>query len=107
ELLRVEERWRGYVGATRANVGITIAATVLLVVAFDQGPLGVLVGNFTGTLVVYAALLLYSRHALGLQFDRRLYRAMNRFGLPLVPSAVSPWVPPFAARVLLLNATSP
>src|SRR5439155_313275 len=81
-----------YVAATLANVAITIIATVLLVVVFDKGPLGVLVGNFTGTLFVYAALLLYSRHALGLQFDRSLYRAMNRFGLPLVPSAVALWL---------------
>jgi prepilin-type N-terminal cleavage/methylation domain-containing protein len=49
---------------------ITITATILLVVVFKKGPLGVLVGNFTGTLIAYAALLLYSRHALGLQFDR-------------------------------------
>ena len=39
-----------------ANVAITIAATILLVVVFDKGPLGVLVGNFTGTLIIYAAL---------------------------------------------------
>src|SRR5262249_32676704 len=80
---------------------------VLLVVAFDQGPLGVLVGNFTGTLAVYAALLLYSRHALGLQFDRPLYRAMNRFGLPLVPSAVALWLTNFADRFFLIKLTNP
>jgi O-antigen/teichoic acid export membrane protein len=102
-LFRVEQRSTAYVTATMVNVGITIAATVLLVVAFDQGPLGVLVGNFTGTLIVYAALLLYSRHALGLQFDRRLYRAMNRFGLPLVPSAVALWLTNFADRFFLIR----
>ena len=53
-LFRVEPRSTAYVAATLANVGITIAATVLLVVVFDKGPLGVLVGNFTGTLIVYA-----------------------------------------------------
>src|SRR5439155_10266179 len=79
-LFRVEQRSGAYVTATLANVVITIAGTLLLVVVFDKGPLGVLVGNFTGTLIVYAALLIYSRHALGLQFDRSLYRAMNRFG---------------------------
>jgi O-antigen/teichoic acid export membrane protein len=102
-LFRVEQRSTAYVTATLANVAITIAATVLLVVAFDQGPLGVLVGNFTGTLIVYAALLLYSRHALGFQFDRRLYRAMNRFGLPLVPSAVALWLTNFADRFFLVK----
>ena len=91
--------------ATLANVGITIAATVLLVVVFDKGPLGVLVGNFTGTLIVYAALLTYSRRALGLQFDRKLYRAMNRFGLPLVPSAVALWLTNFSDRFFLVKLT--
>ena len=102
-LFRVEQRSGAYVVATLANVGITIAATVLLVVVFEQGPLGVLVGNFTGTLIVYAALLVYSRHALGLQFDRSLYRAMNRFGLPLVPSAVALWLTNFSDRFFLVR----
>ena len=104
-LFRVEQRSNAYVAATLANVGITIGATVLLVVAFDQGPLGVLVGNFTGTLIVYAALLLYSRRALGFQFDRKLYRAMNRFGLPLVPSAVALWLINFSDRFFLVKLT--
>lgn len=104
-LFRVEQRSTAFVAATLANVCITIAATVLLVVVFDKGPLGVLVGNFTGTLIVYAALLLYSRHALGLQFDRALYRAMNRFGLPLVPSAVALWLTGFSDRFFLIKLT--
>ena len=102
-LFRVEQRSGGYVVATLANVAITIGATVLLVVAFDKGPVGVLVGNFTGTLAVYAALLVYSRRALGLQFDRKLYRAMNRFGLPLVPSAVALWLTNFSDRFFLVK----
>ena len=104
-LFRVEQRSTAYVTATLANVAITIAATVLLVVVFDKGPAGVLVGNFTGTLVVYAALLVYSRRALGLQFDRALYRAMNRFGLPLVPSAVALWLTNFSDRFFLIKLT--
>src|SRR5262249_42536475 len=37
-------------------------------------------------------LLAYRRYQLGFQFDRRLLRAMNKFGLPLVPSALALWV---------------
>ena len=102
-LFRVEQRSTAYVAATLVNVAITIAATVLLVVVYDKGPVGVLVGNFTGTLVVYAALLVYSRDALGLQFDRTLYRTMNRFGLPLVPSAVALWLTNFSDRFFLIK----
>ncbi len=102
-LFRVEQRSTSYVVATLANVAITIGATVLLVVGLHKGPVGVLVGNFTGTLAVYGVLLARSRHALGLQFDRSLYRAMNRFGLPLVPSALALWLTNFSDRFFLIK----
>jgi O-antigen/teichoic acid export membrane protein len=102
-LFRVEQRSTAYVVATLTNVAVTIAATVVLVVALHKGPLGVLIGNFTGTLVVYAALLFHSRERLGLQFDRSLYRQMNRFGLPLVPSAVALWLTNFSDRFFLVK----
>src|SRR5439155_27004884 len=52
-LFRAEERSIGFVIASLTNILITVGATVLLVVTFDKGPLGVLVGNFIGTLCVY------------------------------------------------------
>ena len=102
-LFRVEERSVAYVTASLANVAITIGATLALVVAFDAGPLGVVVGNFTGTLLVYAALVGYRREQLGLQFDRGLFREMNRFGMPLVPSALLLWVTNFSDRFFLVK----
>jgi O-antigen/teichoic acid export membrane protein len=63
----------------------------------------VIVGNFTGTLVVYVALLGYRREQLGLQFDRELLRRMNRFGLPLVPSGVALWALNFSDRFFLAH----
>ena len=88
-LFRVEERSIAFALASIANVLITIAATVVLVVVFHKGALGLLVGNFVGTLSVYLVLLAYRREQLGLQFDRELFRGMQRFGLPLVPSALA------------------
>ena len=70
-LFRVEERSTAFVLASLANVLLTIGATVLLVVVADKGPLGVIVGNFAGTLVVYLVLLGYRREQLGLELDRR------------------------------------
>jgi len=49
-LFRVEERSVAYVSATLANVLITVVSTILLVAVWDKGALGVLIGNFTGTL---------------------------------------------------------
>jgi O-antigen/teichoic acid export membrane protein len=102
-LFRVEERSVAFVCATLANVVITIGATVLLVVVYEQGPLGVLVGNFTGTLAVYVALLAYRREQLGLQFDRALFRRMEHFGLPLVPSALALWALNWSNRFFLIK----
>ena len=100
-LFRVEERSVQFVLASLANVVITVGATVLLVVVFDKGPIGVLVGNFVGTLCVYFVLLGYRRYQLGLEFDRTLFRAMNRFGMPLVPAALALWAVNFIDRYLI------
>ncbi|MEJ7567930.1 MAG: lipopolysaccharide biosynthesis protein [Gaiellaceae bacterium] len=88
-LFRVEERSSLFVVASLANIAVTIATTLVLVVGYDQGALGVIVGNFIGTLAVYLALLGYRRAQLGLQLSRPLLREMNRFGVPLVPSALA------------------
>ena len=97
-LFRVEERSVQYVVASIANILITVGATVLLVVVYDKGPLGVLVGNFIGTLIVYVVLVAYHREQLGLVFDRKLFRAMNTFGTPLIPSALALWAINFIDR---------
>ncbi|HEX2302340.1 MAG TPA: oligosaccharide flippase family protein [Gaiella sp.] len=102
-LFRVEERSVAYVSASLANVFITIGLTLLLVVSLDKGALGVIVGNFSGTLIVYLALLGYRREQLGLQFDRGLLREMNRFGVPLVPTALFLWVTNFSDRFFLVK----
>ena len=102
-LFRVEERSVAFVCASLSNVFLTIGATVILVVVLDQGPLGVIVGNFTGTLLVYLTLLGYRREQLGLQFDRPLLREMNRFGIPLVPTALFLWLTNFSDRFFLLK----
>jgi O-antigen/teichoic acid export membrane protein len=102
-LFRVEERSLAYVAATLANVVITLTATILLVAVWHKGAVGVIVGNFTGTLVVFFVLLGYRRFQLGLEFDRPLFRQMQRFGLPLVPSGLALWAIDFADRFLLLK----
>jgi O-antigen/teichoic acid export membrane protein len=104
-LFRVEERPVGFVIASLTNIALTIGGTLLLVVVLDKGPLGVIVGNFTGTLIVYLVLLGYRREQLGLQFDRGLLRRMNHFGMPLVPSALLLWTTNFSDRFFLVKLT--
>jgi O-antigen/teichoic acid export membrane protein len=88
-LFRVEERSVSFSVASLVNVLLTIAVTVLLLVVYEQGPIGVLIGNFSGTLAVWAGLLAYRRVHLGFEFDRELFRRMLAFGWPFVPSAVA------------------
>ncbi len=63
--------------------------------------MGVIVGNWIGTLAVYFVLLGYRRYQLGLEFDRRLFRAMNRFGMPLVPAQLAIWTINFVDRLFI------
>src|SRR5262245_62111798 len=102
-LFRVEERSVSYSLASLANVVLTIGTTVLLVVVLDQGPLGVLVGNFSGTLAVYVVMLAYRRTQLGLEFDRPVFRNMIEWGMPLVPSVLALKAIDFADRFLLVR----
>jgi O-antigen/teichoic acid export membrane protein len=97
-LFRVEERSVAYAIASVANVLITVAAMVVFVAVLHWGAIGLVVGNFTGTLCVYVALVVYRTEQLGLELDRALLRKMQVFGLPLVPSALALWTINFVDR---------
>jgi O-antigen/teichoic acid export membrane protein len=97
-LFRAEERSTAFAIASIANVLITVAAMVLFVAVFHWGAVGLVVGNFTGTLLVYLALVAYRTEQLGLEFDRDLFRRMQHFGMPLVPSALALWAINFIDR---------
>jgi O-antigen/teichoic acid export membrane protein len=101
-LFRVEQRALGFGLASLANVLVTVSAMVVFVAVFHWHAMGLIVGNFTGTLAIYLVLLGYRRYQLGLEFDRGLLREMNRFGLPLVPSALALWAINFVDRFLVV-----
>ncbi|HVU76076.1 MAG TPA: oligosaccharide flippase family protein [Gaiellaceae bacterium] len=102
-LFRAEERSAAFAIASVANVLITVAAMVLFVAVFHWGAVGLVAGNFTGTLVVYLALVAYRTEQLGLEFDRALFRRMQHFGMPLVPSALALWVINFVDRQFVIH----
>jgi O-antigen/teichoic acid export membrane protein len=105
-LFRVEERSAQYAVASVANVLITVAAMVVFVAVFHWGAVGLVVGNFTGTLAVYSVLLAYRNEQLGLEFDRGLLRQMQHFGMPLVPSALALWTINFVDREFVVHYKS-
>jgi O-antigen/teichoic acid export membrane protein len=101
-LFRVEQRSVQYAIASVVNVVVTVVAMVLFVAVFHWGAIGLVVGNFAGTLLVYSALLAYRSEQLGLEFDRTLFRGMQRFGMPLVPSALALWAINFIDREFIV-----
>jgi O-antigen/teichoic acid export membrane protein len=94
-LLRVDERARAYAVASVANVLLTIALTVYLVVVKDEEARGLLLGNYAASTVVLLGLWASMAHRLlprrGGASHPRLHRLghLLRFGLPTVPADAS------------------
>jgi O-antigen/teichoic acid export membrane protein len=104
--LRVDERARTYVLASGANVGMTVAFTVTLVVFAHEGARGLLLGNFGASTLVVLGLWWVLRRRFSLRVRLADLRAMLRFGLPTVPADASVYALQFADRLYLFRAYS-
>jgi O-antigen/teichoic acid export membrane protein len=104
--LRVDERKRAYVYASGANVAMTVAFTVLLVVFANQGARGLLLGNFGASAVVVLGLWWVLRGRVSLRVRVADLRAMLRFGLPTVPADASVYALQVADRFYLFRVFS-
>jgi O-antigen/teichoic acid export membrane protein len=108
-LLRVDERRRTYLRASVANVMLTVALTVTLVVGFDAGARGYVLGNYAASTVVLFGLWIFAlRHRVAL--DLRAPRSLGpllRFGAPTVPADAAVFALNVVDRAWLLRADSP
>jgi O-antigen/teichoic acid export membrane protein len=104
--LRVDERKRAYVYASGANVAMTVAFTVVLVVFANQGARGLLLGNFGASAVVVLGLWWVLRGRVSLRVRVADLRAMLRFGLPTVPADASVYALQVADRFYLFRVFS-
>ncbi len=104
--LRVDERARAYVYASGANVAMTVAFTVVLVVFANQGARGLLLGNFGASAVVVIGLWWVLRRRISLHVRLADLRAMLRFGLPTVPADASVYALQVADRFYLFRVFS-
>ena len=97
---RIERRARSWVRFTLLNILLTTILTLLLVVVFDQGALGLLIGNFTGTALVYLLVVVARRHTIGIRrFDRPVLRDLLTYSLPLMPANIALWALNLADRI--------
>ncbi len=111
-LLRVEERLRAYATASLVNVGLTIAASLVLVVGVGLGPLGLLLGNYGASTLVLAGLWFSMRRRLigGSRAARRVgegFSVLLRFGLPTLPAEASVYALSIVDRYYLYHHRSP
>ncbi|HTA36268.1 MAG TPA: lipopolysaccharide biosynthesis protein [Solirubrobacteraceae bacterium] len=104
--LRVDERARAYVYASGANVAMTVAFTVALVVIAGQGARGLLLGNFGASAIVVLGLWWVLRKRFSLRIRTADLRAMLRFGLPTVPADASVYALQVADRFYLYRSYS-
>jgi O-antigen/teichoic acid export membrane protein len=89
-LLRVDERLRMYATASLSNVGLTIAASVVLVVGLGDGARGLLLANYGASAVVLLVLWWTMRARLLPRRARVEHLGLlMRFGLPTVPAEAS------------------
>ena len=105
---RIERRPKAFVAFQLANVAITVVLTILLVVVYDYGAVGLLVGNFAGTAVVFAAMLWARRRTVGVtRFERPLLGELLRYSIPLMPTNLAIWALNFADRLQVQRLASP
>jgi O-antigen/teichoic acid export membrane protein len=106
-LLRVDERVRAYAAASLINVALTIAASVVLVVALGEGARGLLLGNYGVSAVVLFGLWWTMR---GRLLPRRgapeRLATLLRFGLPTVPAEASVYALSLVDRYYIFHARS-
>ena len=113
-LLRVDERFRTYAIASLINVGLTVAASLVLVVGLGKGARGLLLGNYgSSTLVLFglwwtmrARLVPRSGVARRGGAGAERLAALLRFGLPTVPAEASVYALSIVDRYYIYHARS-
>lgn len=105
---RIERRPKAFVAFQLTNVAITVVLTIILVVVYDYGAVGLLVGNFAGTAVVFLAMLWARRSTVGVtRFERPLLGELLRYSIPLMPTNLAIWALNFADRLQVQRLASP
>src|SRR5205807_2297544 len=107
-LLRVEERLRTYATASLINVGLTIGASLALVVGLGDGARGLLLGNYGASTVVLLGLWWTMRARLfATHGGTEPTGVLLRFGLPTVPAEASVYALSIIDRYYIFHHRSP
>jgi O-antigen/teichoic acid export membrane protein len=102
-LFRLEERARAFFVTTILNVLAAIGITVVLVVGFEEGARGLLIGSYASGAVFVLALIVVHWRRLSLRFELPLLRRLMRFGLPTMPAELSLYALNFVDRIIIVR----
>jgi len=103
-LFRLDERATAFFTVTMLSVAVTIPVTIVLVVVFELGAVGLLLGSYTSGAAIVLGLIFYHRRRLSLKVDRPLFRRMMRFGLPTMPAELSLYSLSFVDRIIIARS---
>jgi O-antigen/teichoic acid export membrane protein len=112
-ILRVDEAVRTYAIASLTNVLMTVAGSLVLVVALDKGPRGLLLANYGASTLVLLGLWwtmrgrLRPRRASPDAGGAERLAPLLRFGLPTVPAEASVYALSLIDRYYLYHSRSP
>jgi O-antigen/teichoic acid export membrane protein len=107
-LLRVDERLRAYATVSLINVALTVIASLILVVGFNEGANGLLLGNYgVSTLVLFGLWWTMRRRLLVRHGRAERLSELLRFGLPTVPAEASVYALSIVDRFYIYHERSP
>jgi O-antigen/teichoic acid export membrane protein len=105
-VLRVDERLKAYAICGITNVLLTVSASVVLVVGFGDGYIGLLVANYGATTLVLLGLWWTLRERILNHPETHTadsFRTLFRFGLPTVPAEASAYALSVADRQYIVH----
>lgn len=100
-LLQLQQRSDAYTAITTLKLVLQVALSVLFLVHFEMGVLGILTSTLVTNAVVATGLVSFSIRQVGLGFSRTLAAALVAFGLPLVGTQVATFTSTFADRYFI------
>jgi len=100
-LFRASGQAGRFLAVNLGSFGLSSVMSLVLVVVFDLGAAGVLLGQLVSNVTIMAVSIVIVTRLGRLEFDVGALRASLRLGLPLLPHALSAWALRLADRWLL------
>lgn len=100
-ILRAKKRPQQYSFLTLSSLFLSITLSIIFVVVFRMGVLGVILANFVSFALVYLASLPYIFKFINFSISVKKIKEMLHYGTPLIPAGIALWVIHMSDRYLL------